>query len=161
MKNIFGTAKLQFIIAAILLLLGVYLPLITVSKFIIVTTTYSLLSGIFSLLSNGQIILFVIVFIFSVCLPIAKMYCLYKIIFSENDVHAPQIVRYIKWMHDYGRWAMLDVMVVAVLIVASKLSVIAYVEVHLGLYLFGVSVIMVMFLTNRVSRLTSNVNNSV
>ena len=161
MKNIFGTAKLQFIIAAILLLLGVYLPLITVSKFIIVTTTYSLLSGIFSLLSNGQIILFVIVFIFSVCLPIAKMYCLYKIIFSKNDMHAPQIVRYIKWMHDYGRWAMLDVMVVAVLIVASKLSVIAYVEVHLGLYLFGMSVIMVMFLTNRVSRLTSNVKNSV
>ena len=161
MKNFFGTPKLQFIIAAILLLLGVCLPLITVSKFIIVTTTYSLLSGIFGLLSNGQIILFVVVFVFSVCLPIAKMYCLYKIIFSENDVHAPQIVRYIKWMHDYGRWAMLDVMVVAVLIVASKLSVVAYVEVHLGLYLFGVSVIMVMFLTNRVSRLTSNVNNSV
>jgi paraquat-inducible protein A len=161
MKNIFGTAKLQFIIAAILLLLGVYLPLITVSKFIIVTTTYSLLSGVFSLLSNGQIILFIIVFIFSICLPIAKMYCLYKVIFSKNDMHTPQIVRYIKWMHDYGRWAMLDVMVVAVLIVASKLSVVAYVEVHLGLYLFGMSVIMVMFLTNRVSRLTSNVKNSV
>jgi paraquat-inducible protein A len=156
MKNVFGTPKLQFIIAAILLLLGVCLPLITVSKFIIVTTTYSLLSGIFGLLSNGQIILFVVVFVFSVCLPIAKMYCLYKIIFSKTDIHSPQIVRYMRWMHNYGRWAMLDVMVVAVLIVASKLSVIAYVEVHLGLYLFGISVIMVMFLTNRVSNLTNN-----
>lgn len=70
-------------------------------------------------------------------------------------------MRYIQWMHDYGRWAMLDVMVVAVLIVASKLSVVAYVEVHLGLYLFGISVIMVMLLTNRVSRLTDHANNSL
>ena len=161
MKHIYNTPKLQFIIAVILLLLGVTLPLITVSKFIVVTTSYSLLSGVFSLLSNGQILLFVIVFVFSVCLPMAKMYCLYKIIFSKTENHSPQIVRYIQWMHDYGRWAMLDVMVVAVLIVASKLSVVAYVEVHLGLYLFGISVIMVMLLTNRVSRLTDHANNSL
>jgi paraquat-inducible protein A len=69
------------------------------------------------------------------------------------------MIRYIQLMHDYGRWAMLDVMVVAILIVASKLSVIAYVEVHIGLYLFGVSVIMIMLLTNRVSNLASNKSN--
>lgn len=161
MKHFFVSSKFQFIMAVILLLLGVCLPLITVSKLIVVTTTYSLLSGIFSLLSNGQVILFVIVFLFSVCLPVAKMYCLYKVIFSENDIHSPQIVRYIKLMHDYGRWAMLDVMVVAVLIVASKLSVIANVEVHIGLYLFGMAVIMVMLLTNRVSSIASNPKNSI
>lgn len=160
MTNFYSAPKLQFIIAAILLLLGVCLPLITVSKFIIVTTTYSLLSGVFSLLGNGQLLLFVIVFVFSVCLPVVKMYCLYKIIFSGTVSQSPQIVRYLRWMHDYGRWAMLDVMVVAVLIVASKLSVVAYVEVHLGLYLFGVSVIMVMLLTNKVSRLADTAKNS-
>jgi paraquat-inducible protein A len=57
-------------------------------------------------------------------------------------------------MHDYGRWAMLDVMVVAVLIVASKLSVLASVEVHVGLYVFGLSVILVMLLTQSAIKLT-------
>ncbi|MFT4775872.1 MAG: hypothetical protein ACI9B7_000237 [Oleispira sp.] len=56
---------------------------------------------------------------------------------------------------------MRDERVVAVLIVPSKLSVIVYVEVYLSLYLFGMSGITVVFLTNRVSRLTNNVNNSV
>jgi paraquat-inducible protein A len=154
MKSFFVTSKFQFIAAIILLILGASLPLITVSKFVVVSTTYSLLSLIFSLLSNGQVILFVIVFLFSICLPIVKIVCLYKVIFSKDHIHSPTIVRYIRLMHDYGRWAMLDVMVVAILIVASKLSVIAYVEVHIGLYLFGVSVIMIMLLTNRVSNLT-------
>ncbi|EGG94777.1 Paraquat-inducible protein A [gamma proteobacterium IMCC1989] len=58
-------------------------------------------------------------------------------------------------MHDYGRWAMLDVMVVAVLIVASKLSVLASVEVHVGLYVFGLSVILVMLLTQRAVKLAN------
>ncbi|MFQ3170246.1 MAG: hypothetical protein ACI9DG_000257 [Oleispira sp.] len=56
---------------------------------------------------------------------------------------------------------MRDERVVAVFIVPSKLSVIVYVEVYLSLYLFGMSGITVVFLTNRVSRLTNNVNNSV
>jgi paraquat-inducible protein A len=156
MKRFFVTFKGQFIMAVILLILGACLPLMTVSKFVIVSTSYSLLSLIFSLLANGQVILFVIVFLFSICLPIAKIYCLYHIIFRKDDIQSPHIIRYIKLMHDYGRWAMLDVMVVAVLIVASKLSVIASVDVHFGLYLFGISVIMIMLLTNRVSNLTNN-----
>jgi uncharacterized paraquat-inducible protein A len=76
-------------------------------------------------------------------------------------VHEPQIVRYIYLVYDYDRWSMRDVRVVAVLIVPSKLSVIAYVDVHLGLYLFSMSGIRVMCLTNTVSRLTNNVNDSV
>jgi paraquat-inducible protein A len=159
MKTFFVTSKFQFIVAVILLLLGASLPLLTISKFVVVSTTYSLLSLIFSLLSSGQVTLFIIVSLFSICLPIAKMVCLYKVIFSTDDIHSPTMIRYIQLMHDYGRWAMLDVMVVAILIVASKLSVIAYVEVHIGLYLFGVSVIMIMLLTNRVSNLASNKSN--
>jgi paraquat-inducible protein A len=133
---------------------GVSLPLITVSKLVVISTTYSLLSGIFALLSNGQVILFVAVFLFSIVLPLAKMYCLYKVIFNSRNSFSPTIDRYIKLMHDYGRWAMLDVMVVAVLIVASKLSVLASVEVHVGLYVFGLSVILVMLLTQSAIKLT-------
>jgi hypothetical protein len=81
--------------------------------------------------------------------------------FSKSNVHEPQIVRYIFLVYNYGPCSMGDARVVAVLTVPSKLSVIAYVEVPLSLYLLGISGIWVMFLINRVSRLTNNVNNSV
>ena len=56
-------------------------------------------------------------------------------------------------MHEYGRWTMLDVMVVAMLIVTVKLGVIASIQVHVGLYLFGLAVLLLMFITSKVSKL--------
>jgi paraquat-inducible protein A len=57
-------------------------------------------------------------------------------------------------MHDYGRWGMLDVMVVAVMIVVVKLDVIAEVEIHTGLYLFAAAVLLIMYITHRVAGYT-------
>lgn len=57
-------------------------------------------------------------------------------------------------MHEYGRWAMLDVMVVAVLIVAVKLGAIVSVEIHYGLFVFGAAVLLIMLVTRRVVHLT-------
>lgn len=56
-------------------------------------------------------------------------------------------------MHDYGRWAMLDVLVVAVLIVTVKLGMIASIEIHWGFYVFASAVLLIMLLTHRVARL--------
>jgi paraquat-inducible protein A len=53
-------------------------------------------------------------------------------------------------MHEYGRWAMLDVMVVAVLIVTVKLGALASIEIHPGLYIFGIAVLLIMFITQQV-----------
>jgi paraquat-inducible protein A len=57
-------------------------------------------------------------------------------------------------MHRYGRWAMLDVMVVAVLIMTVKLGAIASIQVHYGLYVFGAAVLIIMLITGYVVRLT-------
>ena len=59
-------------------------------------------------------------------------------------------------MHDYGRWAMLDVMVVAILIVTVKLGTIASLQIHFGLYIFGAAVLLIMMITGRVIRLSSH-----
>jgi paraquat-inducible protein A len=59
-------------------------------------------------------------------------------------------------MHEYGRWAMLDVMVVSLLIVTVKLGAIASIEVHSGLFVFGLSVLLIMFITRRVVWLTND-----
>ena len=46
-----------------------------------------------------------------------------------------------------GKWSMLDVFVVALLLVSVKLGVLAKVEVHYGLYVFATSVLLTMGLS--------------
>ena len=140
-----------YILSAILLVLGATLPLITVSKLIFISNQVSLIRGVYELLLEGQVVVFVIVFVFSIVLPLLKMYFLFRVIFTGQR-HSEKMKRNIKYMHDYGRWAMLDVMVVALLIVTVKLGAMASVEVHAGLYLFGASVLIAMYLTARVSK---------
>lgn len=148
-----GTMKLEkalYILSAVLLVLGATLPLLTVSKLIFVTNQVSLVQGVFELLLEGQFLVFLIVFAFSIVLPIVKMYFLFEVIFLHS-LHSEKVKRSIRLMHDFGRWAMLDVMVVAVLIVTVKLGALASVEVHSGMYIFGASVLIAMYLTQRVS----------
>lgn len=105
-------------------------------------TSFSVISGIYQLLLNGQI------------LPVLKIVVLFRIL-SLKHGDPVAISRYLRLMHEYGRWSMLDVLVVAVLIVAVKLGTIASVEIHFGLYVFAAAVLLIMFITNRVVNLTN------
>lgn len=143
------------ILASVLFSFGIFLPMITISQFIIIKNSFSVISGVLELLRNGQYLLFVVVAGFSIVLPIMKIWILFKLL-STSITENPRTRRYLHLMHEYGRWAMLDVMVVAVLIVTVKLGAIASIKVHVGLYLFGASVLLIMLITNKVVRLTSN-----
>lgn len=153
------------IAASVLLSVGLAAPMITMSKFVYIRSSFSVLSGVYELLKNGQIILFVLVAGFSVVLPVVKIFFLFKILLNTSKhnggtrysiaVSRTYIQRYLHLMHEYGRWAMLDVMVVAVLIVTVKLGAIATIQVHAGLYIFGASVVLLMFITHRVVKLTA------
>jgi len=135
-----------------LFLLGIYLPMITLTKLVFFENTFSVVSGIVELFKNGQYPLFVIVGVFSVLLPIMKIGVLYLIL-THRSRNKPKIRRYLSLMHEYGRWAMLDVMVVAVLIVTVKLGAVASIEVHAGRYVFGSAVLLIMYITHRVVKL--------
>jgi paraquat-inducible protein A len=52
------------------------------------------------------------------------------------------VYKTINWLERLGRWSMLDVFVVALLIIVVKLRFVAHVEVHSGVYLFTVSVLL-------------------
>ncbi|MDX1492141.1 MAG: paraquat-inducible protein A [Pseudohongiellaceae bacterium] len=151
------TEKALYILSALLLGFGATLPLMTISKLVVVSNSFSLIGGVWSLFVEGQYAIFAIVFIFSVIFPIVKMYLLFVVVFQQSRP-VPKIQHYLKLMHDYGRWAMLDVMVVAVIVVSVKLGALASVEVHIGLYLFGASVLIAMYLTQRVGKLLPSFN---
>lgn len=141
-------------LAAFLFVLGIMLPMITISKFIIVESSFSVISGVIELSLNGQILLSIVVAGFSIILPIMKIGVLFKLL-SQKEMNTPDIKRYLHLMHEYGRWAMLDVMVVAVLIVTVKLGAIASVQVHYGLFVFGTAVVLIMLITKQVVHLTN------
>ncbi|PHS33507.1 MAG: paraquat-inducible membrane protein A [Methylophaga sp.] len=140
------------VFSSALLLIGFITPMLTISKFIIVKHSLSIITGVWELLIEGQLFLFIIIALFSIVMPLAKIILLFNLLRSTQKPNHHKKLLHL--MHDYGRWAMLDVMVVAILIVSVKLGAIASIQVHAGLYIFGTAVLLIMFITQQVVSLS-------
>lgn len=143
------------VFTSLLLMIGFVTPMLTISKFMLVHNSLSVISGVTQLLLDGQYLLFIIIASFSVILPLAKIILLFNLL-HPNTTHPDRRKKLLHLMHDYGRWAMLDVMVVAILIVTVKLGAIASIQIHAGLYIFGAAVLLIMFITQRVVSLNNH-----
>lgn len=125
------------------------------TKFLLLENTFSVLSGALGLLQEQQYFLFIVITGFSVILPLLKMGVLYKLL-SAKQRGGVHLDRYLHWMHLFGKWSMLDVFVVAILVVSVKLGAIASVEMRFGLYAFTAAVVLTMYITARVVSLMDN-----
>jgi len=150
------TARLRIllVVAGVLLGIGLLSPVITLEKFVVVSNTFSVLSGVVQLFQEGQIFLGMVVAGFSVILPVIKLAILFRLL-SPAMMDRQHLHKYLELMHDYGRWSMLDVFVVAVMVVAVNLGVFADVQMRYGLYAFAAAVLLTMLVTSRVVRLTN------
>ena len=144
--------------ATLLLIIGISSPLMTLSKFMLLNQSFSVLSGSLELLLGGHFFLFIIIAGFSIVLPAMKILVLRRLL-SPKKLNSAGLKRLLHLMHDYGRWAMLDVMVVAVLVVTVKLGAIASVEIHYGLYIFGAATLLIMLITQAVVRFYEQTDN--
>lgn len=134
------------------LIVGLFAPMLTIEKFIVLENTFSVISGVIELLKEGQWLIFILVVAFSIILPLLKTFVLYRLLATRaGHLH---YTRQLRLMHDYGRWAMLDVFVVAILVVALKLGYLFAVQVHIGLYAFAGAVLLTMIITGRVLKLS-------
>lgn len=123
--------------------------MLTITELLFFDNTVSVISGISELFKSGHYFLFALISGFSVVLPILKIGVIHLAL-SAMQESPKKFEKYLHMMHAYGRWAMLDVMVVALLIVTVKLGAIASIEVHEGLYVFGASVLLIMIITHLV-----------
>lgn len=144
---------LLLVIATVLLIAGLSLPMMTITKLLMFSHSFSVVTGVYELWQNGHYLLFMIVAGFSIVMPFLKIAVLFKLVLHRKG-RSLAFDRLLHLMHEYGRWAMLDVMVVAVLIVTVKLGAIATIEIHDGLFVFGMSVILIMLITRRMVYLT-------
>ncbi|WP_273179845.1 MULTISPECIES: paraquat-inducible protein A [Methylophaga] len=134
------------VISSVLLLAGLFMPMLTITQFLVISDDFSVISGITELWKAQKYVLFFIIGIFSIVMPLAKIGLLFRLLQADSHPTAVKM-KLLNLMHDYGRWAMLDVMVVAMLIVTVKLGAIASIQIHPGLYVFGAAVLLIMLTT--------------
>ncbi len=131
-----------------------FAPLFTLSKFYIFDNTVSLMSALSELWLQKQFALFAIIAVFSVLFPLVKIGLLLYLQFSTRLSQARH-EKLIRGLDLVGKWSMLDVFIVAVMLVAIKLGPLANVTVHYGVYLFSAAIILMMLLSGFVARKSS------
>lgn len=144
----------------VLFLTAVFSPIITLDKMIFFHDTVTVASGIFDLFHEGYYILFIILFLFSLALPFMKLVFLFTAWnFALLTPNTRNKILY--YLEKTGKWSMLDVLVVAVIVISVKLGDVAKVELHYGVYMFITSVFITLMLAGYIQgRLLKN-NNSV
>lgn len=136
--------------AFVLLILGLFLPVLHLKELIIFKSTFSVVTGIIGLFHEGHYGLAVIIFLFSVVFPVFKLVMLCVLWFGK--MAAKKREKFLHWLAVLGKWSMLDVFVVAVTIVITKISKLAAAEPRMGIYFFCASVVLTMFITGKISK---------
>ncbi len=130
-----------------LLAYGLQAPILTLEKFYVFSNTVSLLSALQTLAEQAEWGLFALVGTFSVVFPVAKILLL-ALIWNLDSAQGAAHQRHLDWMNRYGKWSMLDVFVVALLVVSVKLGALAAARVEIGIYAFAAAVVLTMLLSN-------------
>jgi paraquat-inducible protein A len=121
--------------------LAIGLPIMRIERFGATHTT-NIWSGVVSLLSGGEVLVGVVVFVCSVVAPVAKLGAMVVLSMPSSVLgrrHRAMTYRFVEWI---GRWGMVDVLLVAVLVAAVKLGAWAEVAPGPGLVAFAGVVIL-------------------
>lgn len=123
-----------------LLWYGLTLPIIHVEKFWFFDNTVSIWSGMRTLYAKGEIFLGTVLLVFSILFPIGKNFLLAVTLLkgARMGVVSQRLVR---WSAVLGKWSMLDVFIVAILVASVRLGALAEASVLSALYFFAASVI--------------------
>lgn len=128
------------------------LPLFKVAKMVLWKSEYSVMRGVVELFNQEEYFLSLVLFFFSIMFPtlkLAALWALWQVKFTDESRR-----KILGWLEILGKWSMLDVFVVAILIVAVKLGPLANVEPEAGIYVFTVAILAAILTTTWVKRLT-------
>ena len=130
-------------IALVVLLIAFPQPFVTMEK-LGERTTYSLVGGVGELYARGYSVIATVLLIFSVLFPIAKLFAL--LLATSGLVRLSHRARHVlhKAADLTGKYSMLDVLVVAVIIVLVRFQSLAHVEAHGGVVWFTAAVLLSM-----------------
>ena len=131
------------LVAVPLLVAGLAMPAISITRLFVFTDTYSIAGAVFAFWASGNYLLFARVFFFSLLFPAAKiLIALWAWGVGEQDGDDETLRRLCRLFAAISKWSMLDVFIVAITVLAVEGSLFAAADVHLGIVLFALSVIL-------------------
>jgi paraquat-inducible protein A len=141
-QNRSGLAIVFMLVAALACFIGgIFLPFTAVTKLWLFENQISVWSGLGVLWQGDELFLFLILFVFTVCFPFLKINTLLAL-WLHPGLTAEQARSFFKFVSQLGKWSMLDVFVVAILVLTVKSSGVASIKIGSGFFLFFVSVIL-------------------
>lgn len=144
---------LLILINFILFAAGLFTPVITLHQMFVFTDTFSIYLGIYALYVEHEKFLAAVIFVFSIIFPLAKMTLLTFIWFKPlEEMSRAKCLRRLEFL---GKWSMTDVFVVALMVVAAKLSGFADARARYGIIIFTSAVVLSMLLTLYMAKLAS------
>lgn len=110
-----------------------------------VRNTSTVWSGIVAIADSGSWAIAIIIFLASVLIPLLKLLILFYLSFTaHNGKNLKSKLQLYKIVEAIGRWSMLDIFLLAVLVAILKLGPMAHVEPGLGSFMFLLVVIFTM-----------------
>ncbi len=137
--------------AGALLVLGWLLPVMTVTKFWFWSNRVSIVGALKGLWGDREFFLFAVILLFSMIFPIAKL-AAGLWVWARIEAASPRARRVVGWIQVLGKWSMVDVFVVALAVVAIKISIVTDVAVHAGIYVFAAAIVVSMLLMHVLER---------
>jgi len=132
--------------AAILYIPANMLPIMTVSS-LGQGDPSTIMSGVIQLMQHGMYPIAIVVFVASILVPTFKLIGLSLLLFSvqrRQPLSAQQRIIMYRFIEFIGRWSMLDIFVIAILVAMVNFGRIASVEANLGAVAFASVVILTM-----------------
>ncbi len=148
-KNSFARCWALTVTSALLYIPANILPIMTVSK-LDRGTPDTIISGIIELIDSGMIPIAILVFTASILVPLLKLSGMFWLLSISHcsqpaTVQQMQLFRLINWI---GRWSMLDIFIIAVLVSLVQFGVLGEVTAGPGAYAFSAVVVMTMLATH-------------
>ena len=120
------------------------LPFMTIEMYGHINST-TIWSGILSLKESGSWPIALVVFLASMVIPGIKLVALfYLAVIGKNNTHPKFLTRLYRTVEVLGRWSMLDIFLLAVLVAIMKLGPWTVVKPEIGALLFTLVVIFTM-----------------
>ena len=136
-------AGILLLVALPLLIAGLLMPAISITRLFMFTDTYSIAGTVFAFWAHGNYLLFAIVLFFSLLFPAAKiLIAFWAWNTGDEDEGGEKLRRICRLFAAISKWSMLDVFIVALTVLAVEGSLLAAADVHLGIILFAISVIL-------------------
>ncbi len=137
---------LLIVAATVCLVLGLTLPIIRLTRFYIWTDVHSLVSVVRELYLADEVVLAAIISVFSIVFPFIKLLYLLAL-YAMRQVEPDRAGIWFRRLSWLGKWSMLDVLVLSLVIFYAKHTNIADATSMPGIYMFAAAVILTMVAT--------------